>query len=86
MKDVGFAGSSNTYGWFNAGARDVVTNGGVVIYPKNIVVADGDGVIVVPQDVAVGVAKYAKQIQDGDKASRQRHYEKAGRTPDFMVQ
>ncbi len=29
LKDVGFAGSSNTYGWINAGARGVVTNGGV---------------------------------------------------------
>ena len=127
LKDVGFAGSSNTYGWINAGARGVVTNGGardtdevikqelpvycayigrgirpgrlvydtcnipvnvggVVVNPGDIVVADGDGVVVVAQEVALDVGKYAKEIQDGDKASRRRHYEKAGRTPDFTVQ
>jgi len=52
--------------------------GGVAIYPGDVVVADGDGVIVVPRKHAVDVAKYAHQELKGDKAGRKRLYEALG--------
>lgn len=48
--------------------------GGVAIYPGDIVVGDGDGVIVVPRKVARDVAKYARRELDNDKAGRKQHY------------
>src|SRR5690606_12944671 len=55
-----------------------VAIGGVAIYPGDVVVADGDGVIVVPRKLAFDVAKYAHQELHGDKAGRKRLYEKLG--------
>ncbi len=52
--------------------------GGVRVFPGDIVVADGDGVIVVPVEHAETVAKIAREIADGDKAGRRRLYEKGG--------
>ncbi len=52
--------------------------GGVAIYPGDVVVADHDGVIVVPRKDAYGVAKYAWQEMNGDKASRQNLYKDLG--------
>ncbi|MBU9711184.1 RraA family protein [Evansella tamaricis] len=52
--------------------------GGVAIYPGDVVVADGDGVVVVPQKYAVEVAKYAHQELSGDKQGRRKLYEKLG--------
>lgn len=50
--------------------------GGVLIRPGDIIVADGDGVIVVPREVAAEVADYAHAIIEGDKAARRGLYEK----------
>ena len=52
--------------------------GGVAIYPGDIVVADNDGVIVVPRKVALDVAKYAWQEMNGDKKGRQNLYNELG--------
>jgi len=52
--------------------------GGVAIYPGDVVVADGDGAIVVPRKIAKEVAKYARQELVADKAGRKSHYEKLG--------
>ena len=52
--------------------------GGVAIYPGDVVVADNDGVIVVPRKVAYDVAKYAWQEMNGDKAGRQQLYKDLG--------
>lgn len=52
--------------------------GGVAVYPGDIIVADGDGVIVVPRKLAYDVAKYAQQELTGDKAGRKKLYEKLG--------
>jgi 4-hydroxy-4-methyl-2-oxoglutarate aldolase len=55
-----------------------ISIGGVLVCPGDIVVADGDGVIVVPRRVAVKVAEYAQEVLKGDKAGRRRLYEKLG--------
>lgn len=52
--------------------------GGVAIYPGDVVVADNDGVIVVPRKMAVEVAKYAHQENSNDKINRRKNYEALG--------
>ena len=52
--------------------------GGVAIYPGDIIVADGDGVIVVPRAAARDVAKYASRELYNDKNARREKYEKLG--------
>ena len=52
--------------------------GGVTINPGDVIVADGDGVIVVPRNVAKGVAKYAHKELFSDKDSRRKKYEALG--------
>ena len=59
--------------------------GGVLVEPGDIIVADGDGVIVVPRVHAKEVAEYAKAILDGDKAGRRNLYKKLGLPPDDSV-
>jgi len=59
--------------------------GGVAVEPGDIVVADDDGVIVVPQFAAADVAKWALKELEGDKQGRRRHYEATGRELDDTV-
>nr|MDO8109233.1 RraA family protein [Candidatus Sigynarchaeota archaeon] len=67
-------------------AHDIpVSVGGVLVNPGDMVVADGDGVIVVPQDVAQEVARYAHEIHKDDKQSRRANYKALGREPDSTV-
>ncbi len=63
-----------------------VTCGGVLVRPGDVVVADGDGVIVVPRERAEEVARYAREILEKDKAGRRRLYEKLGLPPDKSVE
>ena len=62
-----------------------VVIGGVLVCPGDVVVADGDGVIVVPRYIARDVAKYAREILDKDKTGRKDLYESLGRPLDKTV-
>jgi regulator of RNase E activity RraA len=62
-----------------------VSIGGVLVCPGDIVVADGDGVVIVPRAVAEQVAKYANEILTKDKAGRRGLYENLGRPMDKTV-
>jgi len=60
--------------------------GGVLVCPGDVVVADGDGVIVVPRRVAPEVARHAQMVLEGDKAGRRRLYERLGMPMDQTVE
>jgi 4-hydroxy-4-methyl-2-oxoglutarate aldolase len=59
--------------------------GGVLVRPGDIVVADGDGVIVVPREFAQPVATAARKVLEGDKAARRELYKATGRKFDSTV-
>ncbi len=59
--------------------------GGVLVMPGDVIVADGDGVIVVPRQHAKRVAQYAHEILEKDKQGRRALYEKLGLPEDDSV-
>ncbi len=59
--------------------------GGVLVMPGDVIVADGDGVIVVPRQHAQKVARYAHEILEKDKKGRRALYEKLGLPEDDSV-
>src|SRR5688572_9522174 len=83
--DVGSIGSNNI---IRPGRNEVesvnrpIVLGGVLVMPGDVIVADGDGVIVVPRAFALEVARYAHKVIEGDKNSRRDLYEKLGLPPD----
>lgn len=63
-----------------------VTIGGAVVNPGDIIAADDDGVVVVPQEIADEVARRAHLIQRDDRPGRRRLYEKLGLELDESVE
>lgn len=64
--------------------RPVVV-GGVLIHPGDVVVADSDGVVVVPRRVAVRVGQIAYQELVDDMAGRRHFYQELGMKIDATV-
>jgi regulator of RNase E activity RraA len=62
-----------------------VVCGGALVEPGDVIVADGDGVIVVPRAKAREVAAYAREIIEIDKAARRDLYKKLGLPIDDSV-
>lgn len=65
--------------------NQTVNLGGVKVTPGDMVVADDDGVIVVPQDIAAEVARCARGELEADKRGRRKLYESLGRPLDETV-
>jgi regulator of RNase E activity RraA len=59
-----------------------ITCGGVLVRPGDVVVADGDGVVVVPREQAASVAHVAHEILRTDQNERRKLYQKLGLPPD----
>lgn len=67
------------------GAQEPISCGGVMVRPGDIVGCDGDGVIVVPLEVAEDVLAFAARIAVEDRKARRRLYDKLGKKPDETV-
>jgi len=63
-----------------------ISVGGVQVNPGDVVVADGDGVIVVPRAKALEVAKYARHEHVNDNVTRKRLYQEAGLPEDDSLE
>jgi len=67
-------------------SKDIpVSVGGVLVYPGDVVVGDGDGVIVVPRKFALDVARFAQEEHQRDKVGRRRLYQDMGMKLDETV-
>lgn len=63
-----------------------VVVGGVLVNPGDVIVADGDGVIVVPRKHALFVAKMAHEIMKKDKAARKDLFKQLNMKTDFTIE
>jgi len=82
-----FISQSMVQGRLQFHTQDIpVVVGGVLVHPGDVVVADGDGIIVVPREIAFDVGKYAHEELEKDKAARRRLYERLGMELDHTVE
>ena len=68
-----------------AAINDPVVVGGALVRPGDMIVGDGDGVVVVPREQIDEVAKIAWDIAKGDKAGRKKLYEKTKLPTDATI-
>jgi regulator of RNase E activity RraA len=81
-----YQGGGTRPGRIEAGAINrPVTVGSVLVRPGDMVVADGDGIVVVPREHVDKVAEIAWDIARGDKGGRKKLYEKMGMPVDETV-
>lgn len=74
------------HGRSEVAARQVpVDIGGALVRPGDVVIADADGVLVVPIERAAEVARHARREHEQDKAKRRASYERLGWEPDETV-
>jgi regulator of RNase E activity RraA len=60
--------------------------GGVLVYPGDLIMADGDGALSVPREHVLQVAEIAHGVMAGDQRTRARFYERLGIPLDETVQ
>ncbi len=63
-----------------------VSCAGALVFPGDLIVADGDGVIVVPREHALEVGQLAREVMVGDQKSRLQRYENLGIPLDETVE
>jgi regulator of RNase E activity RraA len=59
--------------------------GGALVRPGDVIIADGDGVVVVPREHAERVARAARRVLEQDKGARRALYQQLGRPLDATV-
>ena len=62
-----------------------ISVGGVVVNPGDVVVGDGDGIVVVPRNAARDVAKHGRHELENDKVGRLKLYKELGMPLDESV-
>ena len=81
-----YQGGGTRPGRIESGAVNTpIVVGGVLVRPGDFIVADGDGVIVVPREHLDAVARIAWDIANGDKATRRDLYRKTRKDLDATV-
>jgi regulator of RNase E activity RraA len=65
--------------------QEPIECGGVYVHPGDLVVADGDGVMVIPTDLVEDALPIARSIQEGDRESRAQKYDQLGLPRDFTL-
>jgi len=75
---TGAAAPSSVAGHIFTGWQEPIGCGGVAVFPGDMIVADGDGAIVVPEEIIDGVLKYAIQESEQDKIARGYLFEALG--------
>ena len=81
-----YFGGGTRPGRIEAGAVNIpVTVGGVLVRPGDFILADGDGVVVVPREKVEEVAKIGWDIAKGDKTTRVKLYQKGGLKEDTTI-
>jgi regulator of RNase E activity RraA len=69
-----------------AAVNKPITCGGVCVRPGDGIIADDDGIVVIPQEEAEEVARRAWRVQDKDRRMRRAFYEKLGMPYDKTVE